>query len=68
MDDELLVEEDEIRQVLEAQGLVVDDGNLISGPFIPDGRVRIHSPGSVSILGDGSTLAEAYADFCLHKG
>lgn len=51
-----------LREILERAGLAVDDGTRISGPFIPDGTVRIYDPETDSMLASGRTLAEAFAD------
>jgi len=47
------------QSTVEALGLVIDEGNLISGPFIPDGTVRIYDPETVSVWGEGDSLKEA---------
>jgi len=54
MDDRTLIE------ILERAGLAVDEGDRISGPFIPDGTVRIYDPETDSLLASGSSLAEAF--------
>lgn len=42
------------------RGYTVDHGDLIGGPFIPDGTVRIYRDGNPSDLaGEGRTLKEA---------
>lgn len=58
------IERDEVGllKLLEEAELAVDHGNLISGPFIPDGTVRIYRPETLSILGRGATLVEAVED------
>jgi hypothetical protein len=53
---------DELLAIVHAQGFVVDEGNLISGPFIPDGRVRIYDPETNDVLAQGRTIEEALAD------
>lgn len=50
--------EAEILQELTCRGLQVDEGNVIGGPFIPDGVVRIYDDSGVR--GEGRTLEEAY--------
>lgn len=55
-------DEAEILELLEQAELAVDYGNLISGPFIPDGTVRIYRPETISVLGRGATLVEAVED------
>lgn len=52
------VDEREIEEALAAEGITVDHGNLIGGPFIPDGTVRILDWYS-NVVGEGRTLAEA---------
>ena len=49
------------REEVEALGLVIDEGNLIAGPFIPDGRTRIYEPETYNVRGEGQTLEEALA-------
>lgn len=49
----------EIQERLSAEGFLIDEGNLIGGPFIPDGRCRIYNPTSMYILAEGRTLEEA---------
>lgn len=56
MDDRILIE------ILERAGLAVDEGDRISGPFIPDGTVRIYDPETDSMLASGRTLREAFED------
>ena len=51
-----------LREILERAGLAVDDGMTIGTLFIPDGTVRIYAPETGSLLGSGSTLAEAFAE------
>lgn len=46
--------------LIERAGLAVDEGNLIAGPFIPDGTVRIYDPDTLDVRGEGATLADAY--------
>jgi len=53
--------DDEIMSVLTERELKVDEGNLIDGPFIPDGTVRIYE-GWSNVLGSGETLADAFSD------
>lgn len=49
-----------LEEQLAAQGLTVDEGNLIDGPFIPDGRVRVYRGDDPwDIVGEGDTLGEA---------
>jgi hypothetical protein len=56
------VDDGTLREILERAGLAVDEGDLISGPFIPDGTTRIYDPDSNRVLGAGDTLAAAFAD------
>ena len=53
--------EDEILELLESRGLLIDDGCVIGGPFIPDGRYRIYDE-DYTILGEGSSLRKAYEE------
>lgn len=48
-------------EALEAEGLIIDRGDLIWGPFIPDGIIRILD-GAGSVVGQGRTLEEAVGD------
>jgi len=53
--------DEEVREACEELGLVLDEGNLIQGPFIPDGTCRIYPEGEpYQILGSGSTPEEAW--------
>jgi len=52
----------EIKERLEAEGYVIDEGNLIAGPFIPDGRCRIYDPTSMHIVAEGRTVEKALLD------
>ena len=54
-----MTEEEIITALLEEHGLIVDFGNRISGPFIPDGYVRIHKDDNFTVVGEGSTLEAA---------
>jgi hypothetical protein len=55
--------DDDVRRELDERGLVLDEGNLISGPFIPDGTVRIYHPDDPClVLGEGATIKEAFED------
>ena len=47
---------------LSEHGLLVDEGNLIQGPFIPDGRVRIYRESDHSVVAEGRTYEEAVAN------
>lgn len=49
--------------LVEGLGFVLDHGNLISGPFIPDGHVRIYRPETIRVVAEGRTVAEAAAEF-----
>jgi hypothetical protein len=51
-----------LQGLLERAGFAVDHGDLIAGPFIPDGTVRVYDPETSRILGRGDTLAEAYEE------
>ena len=51
-----------LQALLEGAGLAVDHGDLISGPFIPDGTVRVYDPDTGDVLGEGDTLAAAAAN------
>lgn len=51
-----------LQEILERAGLAVDHGDLISGPFIPDGTVRVYDPDTDRVLGSGDTLAAAFAE------
>lgn len=52
------VDERGVEEALAGIGLTVDRGDLIDGPFIPDGTVRICDRGA-SVLAEGRTLEEA---------
>jgi hypothetical protein len=55
--------DEEIRELLEERELVLDEGCLIDGPFIPDGTVRIYAEGEpYDVLGEGQSIKEAYED------
>jgi len=50
----------ELEEQLVALGYTVDHGNLIDGPFIPDGTVRIYRDDDPwDIVGQGDTLEDA---------
>ena len=50
----------ELEEQLVALGYTVDHGNLIDGPFIPDGTVRIYRGDDPwDIAGQGATLEDA---------
>lgn len=50
----------ELEEQLAALGYTVDHGDLIAGPFIPDGAVRIYrGDDPYDIVGEGDTLEEA---------
>lgn len=51
--------EEQLRESIERQGFAIDEGNVIGGPFTPDGTVRIYEAASGIVHGEGSTLAEA---------
>ena len=56
--------EKDIQDFFQELGLVLDEGNLISGPYIPMGYVRIYAEEEpYNILGEGNTVEEAYKDF-----
>lgn len=64
------IERDEEREILEKiaeRGFSVDEGNLIGGPFIPDGRIRIVDS-ECSEKASGKTLKDAYEDLCFIHG
>lgn len=46
-------------------GFDVDLGNVIGGPFIPDGTVRIYETASNNVIAQGPSLEEAYASLTL---
>lgn len=50
----------DILDALQEKELEVDHGNLIAGPFISDGRVRIYCPETHDVRGEGDTLQEAF--------
>jgi methylmalonyl-CoA mutase cobalamin-binding subunit len=61
--------DEEIRELLEERDLVLDEGCLIAGPFIPDGTVRIYAEGDpYTVLGEGQTIQEAYGDLEMRDG
>lgn len=57
--------EDNLEAALAEHGLALDAGNVIGGPFIPDGIYRIYRPGDLGIVGSGSTLEAAIDDLPL---
>jgi len=60
--------DDDIRRLLEERELVLDEGCLISGPFIPDGTVRIYAEDNpYAVLGEGQSIQEAYTDLELRQ-
>lgn len=52
------VDDRELEEALAAEGLTVDHGNLIGGPFIPDGTVRICDEWGPSSPREGSLGSE----------
>jgi hypothetical protein len=56
------MDEYEIKQritELHERGLDIDEGNLIGGPFIPDGMVRIYRTSDHSVIVCECTVEEA---------
>jgi hypothetical protein len=54
------MDHEDMMAVLAAHDLEVDEGCLIGGPFIPDGRVRIYRPDDLRVMGEGKTFEEAF--------
>jgi hypothetical protein len=61
------VTESEIREEIDSWGLAIDEGNLIGGPFISDGKVRIYDPDTSSVKGEGVNIEEAWEDYEFRK-
>lgn len=59
MTDEEMTDEEMVK-ALEAEGYELDEGNQISGYFIPDGRKRIMIAGTWDVISEGKTLKEAF--------
>jgi hypothetical protein len=57
---EAVMDDATIRAACEALGLVLDEGCLIAGPFIPDGTSRVYDPVTSRVLGEGKTNEEAW--------
>jgi len=52
----------EIQTICFDKGWTVDFGDLIEGPYIPDGTVRVYAEDDpYEIIGEGKTLSEAVA-------
>lgn len=50
----------ELEEQLVALGYTVDHGDLIAGPFIPDGTVRVYRGDDPwDVAGEGATLEDA---------
>jgi hypothetical protein len=61
----------EIREECARLGLRLDEGDLIGGPFIPDGHYRIHPINDpYTVLGHGYSPQEAWDDlpFRIQRG
>lgn len=54
------------QEAIEALGLIIDEGNLIAGPFIPDGTVRVYDPETIVVWGEGPSLVEALDETWLY--
>ena len=54
--------EEEMLKDLDKRDYGVDEGNVIGGPFIPDGRVRIYHRLTNHVESEGATLEEAYSE------
>ena len=53
-----------VEALVEAEGLVLDDGCGIRGPYIPDGWCRIYDDADpYVVLGEGDTSEEAWEDY-----
>ncbi len=53
-------DEEEILNICADRGWAVDFGNTTSGPFLPDGIVRIYEDGDpTTLVAEGATLQDA---------
>lgn len=62
------MDEREIRFEVSERGLAIDDGNVIGGPFIPDGIVRIYDRSTYYVAGSGHDLRSAYENLLFNEG
>lgn len=65
-DDEELLADETILEILSERGWSVDFGDLIDGPFIPDGMVRI-CDAEGCLQTEGASLQEAYFRVCTQE-
>jgi hypothetical protein len=57
-----------LQERVQELGLILDEGNLIDGPFIPDGTLRVHPPDDpFQILAQGEDPAEVLSDLNLRR-
>lgn len=58
----------DVEELCKTYNIILDCGNLIDSPFIPDGEYRIYrKDNSLRILGSGLTAQAAWADFKLRN-
>lgn len=57
------MDERELESALEEHGLAVDEGNVIGGPFIPDGRYRLYSCETHDVICESRTREGLIEDF-----
>lgn len=57
------IDEKEFRSLLEERGFELDEGNLIAGPFIPDGRWRVYRTDDHLVIAEGCDLADVMENF-----
>jgi hypothetical protein len=57
------MDEYDFRVALEDHGLAVDEGNVIGGPFIPDGRYRIYNLSTHDVICDAKTYRGLIEEF-----
>lgn len=57
------MDEREFRDLLAERGLELDEGNLIQGPFIPDGMWRVYDPETRDVKAQGRGFEAVMANY-----
>lgn len=60
--------ESEFRERLAQMGLELDEGNVIGGPFIPDGTYRVYDPDTHGVVDCNRDLEALIQGFNFYSG
>jgi hypothetical protein len=58
-----MMDDFDFRAALDEHNLVVDEGNVIGGPFIPDGRYRLYVIDTHDVICEAKTHTDLIEEF-----